>query len=53
MAAKHQSNKRRAAQEAGGVRSPYKLSWEERVQLEEYKEEMEKMEREGAKKTET
>ena len=35
-------------QEAQGLRSPYKLDWEERVQLEEYKMEMEKKEREEA-----
>ena len=49
VAAKHQINKRRAKQEAMGVRSPYKLDWEERVQLEEYKREMEKKERQAAK----
>ena len=48
MAAKHEVNKRRAMQEAQGLRSPYKLDWEERVQLEEYKMEMEKKEREEA-----
>ena len=52
-AAKHQSNKRKAAQEAEGVRMPYKLDWEERVQLEEYKEEMERKEQEEMKKTGT
>ena len=48
MAAKHEVNKRRARQEAQGVRSPYQLDWEERVQLEEYKMEMERKEREEA-----
>lgn len=48
VAAKHEVNKRRAKQEARGVRSPYQLNWEERVQLEEYKEEMERKEREAA-----
>ena len=49
MAAKHQTNKRRAQLEAMGVRSPYQLDWEERVQLEEYKKEMEEKERDAAK----
>lgn len=35
LAARHEVNKRRARrQEDSGVRSPYQLSWEERVQLE-------------------
>lgn len=45
VAAKHEVNKRRAKQEARGLRSPYQLDWEERVQLEEYKQEMERKER--------
>ena len=49
VAARHEVNKRRARQEASGVRSPYQLNWEERVQLEEYKQEMEMKERGGAK----
>lgn len=49
VAAKQQINKRRAKQEAMGVRSPYQLDWEERVQLEEYKREMEEKERKAAK----
>lgn len=47
-AARYEVNKRRTKQEASGVRSPFKLDWEERVQLEEYKQEMEKKEREAA-----
>lgn len=47
-AAKHEVNKRRARQEARGVRSPYQLDWEERIQLEDYKREMERKEREEA-----
>ena len=50
VAARHHVNKRRAEQEASGVRSPYKLSWEERLQVEEYRAQMEAQEREGHSK---